>query len=98
MKVREGYKKCSTCGRIFKATTKRFYSDVYKTDGLSTSCKECQKSYVADYYEDHKEYYSKYNTLTAKFNKGKVPYGQYLDGVLKLKETYGVGSNSRSVI
>ena len=97
-KVRKGFKRCSTCGRIIKADLKNFYRDSCHIDGLSNNCKVCQRGYTDNYYEDHKEYYSKYKSLKCKWKNNKIPFSIFVGNVSELKDRYGIGSNSRSFI
>lgn len=98
VKVKKGYKRCSTCGNIYKATTKKFYKNLSHQDGLSNNCKVCQKNYVIENYLNNSNYYNKYSSLRNKYNTDKISYNIFVKNVSELKSRYGIGSNSRSLV
>jgi hypothetical protein len=98
MKIRKGHKKCSTCGKIMMANLKNFHSDSHNLDGLNNNCKVCQRIYTTKTYYNNSEYYSKYNILKKKLNDNKISVNVFIDTVSKLKNYYGIGSNSRSYV
>ena len=53
VKVEEGFKICSKCGRILPLS--EFYRNKRAKDGLKSHCKQCNKEYQAEWSTNHKE-------------------------------------------
>jgi len=97
-KVKKGFKRCSACGKILKTSFKNFYSDSVMKYGFSNNCRECQKSFAANNYSKHADYYKGYINLKNKLDNNKISFGSFAYKVKTLKEVYGISSNSRSVV
>lgn len=95
-KIKKGYKKCSACGREFKANLKNFHKDVATIDKLSPCCKNCQVLYAKNWRDNHNGYYNLYGQLKNKYLSNKVTLKGARRNLTILKNQYNIKSNGRS--
>lgn len=62
--------KCTRCKQI--KPNDSYYKDAYKTSGLASECKDCNKTYMKTYYNKNKEKIKKYQDEYNKVNRDKV--------------------------
>ena len=79
-------KLCPTCRKI--KYVKEFYKNVAQKDGVSVSCKECQKKFVKTHYNENKDYYNAWCVLNNKRKKNTISKKEFKDRVAELKIKY----------
>jgi hypothetical protein len=93
MKNEKGVTKSCACGQRakgLKEIKKYFHNDIVKPDGFASCCKECQKMYTREYYQEKKDYCSIRMSLIRQYQKKQITRNYLISNLKSLASDYGV--------